>query len=59
MQIFSLQSGGLWTKMLFGINIMCFVIVFLPKCCKFALFVRLRAVCLRVYGILSWKLKKQ
>ncbi len=51
MQILFVQSGSLWVKMLFGVNIMRLAIVFLPKCCKFALFVRLRVMCLRVYVV--------
>ena len=48
MQILFVESGSLVAKMLFAVNIMCLVIVFLPKCCKFALFMRLRALCMRV-----------
>ena len=53
MQIIFVQSGTLEAKMLFAVNIMSLDIVYLPKCCKFAQFVRSRAVCLRVYGFMS------
>ena len=51
MQILFVESGSLVAKMLFAVNIMYLVIVFLPKCCKFALFMRSRVACLRVQGI--------
>jgi hypothetical protein len=43
MQIFFIQSSPLAIKMLFAVNIIRSVAVFLPKCCKFALFMRPRA----------------
>ena len=55
MQIFSIQSDSLEIKMPFVVNIICSVVVFLPKCCKFALFMRLRALCMRVSTKLKFK----